>query len=185
MRQADPGTAYRGIAPEAACKRSSKPDTRRAELVDLIVSTVTINRPDRPRVFSDLKLFEPITKSRLPHRATTKNADRACCDPPGSESITCRLQEVWPSARSARPAPIPQTGAAMALISPGSTSKPVHEPVHGSLRRPLDANYRALPYGARVAAVMDGCAVRLGQIGRRADPGDLRGQYSGGGLWRC
>ena len=90
--------------------------------------------------------------SRLSRYAITKNADRACCDPPGSESITCRLQEVWPSARSARPAPIPQTGAAMALISPGSTSKPVHEPVHGSVRRPLDANYRALPYGARVAA---------------------------------
>ena len=50
----------------------------------------------------------------------------------GFEPLACRLQEVRPSALSARPARIPQTGAAMALISPGFTSKPVHEPVHDS-----------------------------------------------------
>ncbi len=70
----------------------------------------------------------------------------------GFEPLACRLQEARPSARSARPARIPQAGAAMALISPGSIRKPVHEPVHGLTWRPPDANYRASPYSARVPA---------------------------------
>ena len=62
----------------------------------------------------------------------------------------------------------------MALISPGSTSKPVHEPVHGSLRRPLDANYRALPYGAHVAADLRGFTDLVGACADDADRDDLR-----------
>jgi hypothetical protein len=59
----------------------------------------------------------------------------------GFEPLACRLQVAWPRAPGALPARMPQTLAAMALISPASASKPVHEPVHDSLRRSPDANY--------------------------------------------
>jgi hypothetical protein len=67
----------------------------------------------------------------------------------GLEPRTRGLRVAWPRAPNALPARMPQTGAAMALIPPASTSKSVHEPVHDSLRRPSDANYVPLPYGRR------------------------------------
>jgi hypothetical protein len=67
----------------------------------------------------------------------------------GGRSQTRFPLAAWPRATRALPAQIPQAGAATALISPASTSNLVHEPVHDSLRRPLDANYQALRYCGR------------------------------------
>jgi len=85
-------------------------------------------------------------------RSTKRSTERALAGPKpylnwepvsGFEPLACRLQEVWPSARSARPARIPQTGAAMTLISPGSTTRPVHEPVHDWTERAEDGTGQA------------------------------------------
>ena len=80
--------------------------------------------------FGDLKLFEPIPKLRLSRYATTKNASRACCDPPGSESMTCRLQVVRPRAPSTLAATMTQVIALMAPAALGLFCASSHEPFH-------------------------------------------------------
>lgn len=52
-----------------------------------------------PSVFGDLKLFRPIAMLCLSRCATTKSANRACLDPPGSGVDYCRLHEARPHAR--------------------------------------------------------------------------------------
>ena len=54
-----------------------------------------------------------------------------CFDPPGSESMTCRLQEVRPHAPSVLAAQMAPVIALTALITLGLSDPPVHEPVHG------------------------------------------------------
>jgi hypothetical protein len=80
--------------------------------------------------FGDLKLFEPIPKLRLSRYATTKNASRACCDPPGSESMTCRLQEIRPRAPCALAARMARVIALTAPTAPGLFCASSHEPSH-------------------------------------------------------
>jgi len=80
--------------------------------------------------------FAEITSmSRLSRYATTKSANRACCNPSGSESITCRLQEVRPRAPCALAAPMTQPTALTALAALGLSGAPFHETFHADGRR--------------------------------------------------
>ena len=59
----------------------------------------------------------------------------AYCEPPGSDSITCRLQEVWPRAPSALAAPMPQVIALMAPAALGLSGATFHEPFHADIEQ--------------------------------------------------
>ena len=98
--------------------------------VDLCIQHDPGNRPATSKESADLKSFEPIPKLRLSRYATTKNASRACCDPPGSESMTCRLQVARPDATSALPASMTRVIARIALVALGFSGATFHEPFH-------------------------------------------------------
>src|SRR5437762_5889011 len=98
--------------------------------VDLCIQHDPGNHPATSKESADLKSFEPIPKLRLSRYATTKNASRACCDPPGSESMTCRLQVARPDATSALPASMTRVIARIALVALGFSGATFHEPFH-------------------------------------------------------
>jgi hypothetical protein len=85
--------------------------------------------------------------SRLSRYATTKNANRACCDLPGSDSMIRRLQEVRPRAPIALAAPMAWLIALTAVAALGLSEAPVHEPVH-----------------RRLQATMSGVDLTLGEV---------------------
>jgi len=61
----------------------------------------------------------------------------------GFEPLTCRLQEVRPSAPRALPAPIAQPGARMALPALGSSGWPFHDAFHATI--PVESAWEVTP----------------------------------------
>ena len=92
-------------------------------------------RATGPRLPPPVREAPPPHRGRVSRYATKKNANRTCCDPPGSESMTCRLQEVRPHALCALAAPMARIIALAALAALGLSCAPFHEPFHVGARQ--------------------------------------------------